>query len=296
LDEPYDITPQLLQIQPRLAGGLSVRLAQVRRMIDTCTIEHDDREKPPRPKPLRNMKVIDCMQHRVVEWAGQEYAALSYCRADIWGLSNSAFLLIRYGELPTKALKRPGDALSLAHQLGIRYLWVDIFCINQSNSEEKTIQLQYMDRIYSNARITIAFANGKQFERVSVPKMSLFAQHPSAIAWIHFLKCYRLFDNHNGIPEAGLSRKTMLSRRILIYANSKFLWQCSSVMDIPDSEVDSYISLPRVKFLDNKITPIAEDILNIIKQYSKRKLSHPEDRLNAILGVLNTYESNGSGF
>ena len=50
------------------------------------------------------------------------------------------------------------DAIFVTHELGLRFLWVDTFCIVQDDEEEKAREISNMDRIFSEAEITIAAA------------------------------------------------------------------------------------------------------------------------------------------
>jgi hypothetical protein len=46
-------------------------------------------------------------------------------------------------------------------KLGLCYLWVDRYCINQDDDEEKTRLFSMMDVIYRNAEVTIIAAAGE---------------------------------------------------------------------------------------------------------------------------------------
>lgn len=53
------------------------------------------------------------------------------------------------------------DAISVTKGLGLRYLWVDQYCIDQNNSQEKQAQIQKMDRIYQCAEVAIMATAGE---------------------------------------------------------------------------------------------------------------------------------------
>lgn len=53
------------------------------------------------------------------------------------------------------------DAMSVTKGLGLRYLWVDQYCIDQNNVEEKQAQIQNMDRIYQCAEVAIMATAGE---------------------------------------------------------------------------------------------------------------------------------------
>ncbi|KAL7951826.1 heterokaryon incompatibility domain-containing protein [Trichoderma barbatum] len=98
----------------------------------------------------RGFRVIDCEKDppAVVEMSwGVEYAALSY----VWGQRPEDLV-----DWPTTVL----DAVAVSRKLGLRYLWVDRLCINQSDSVEKDYLISRMTTIYEYAELTIVSAAG----------------------------------------------------------------------------------------------------------------------------------------
>jgi hypothetical protein len=74
--------------------------------------------------------------------------ALSY----VWGVLN----LGDTDPLP----KVISDAMIVTMKLGYQYLWVDKYCISQSDHKEMEFQMSCMDTIYKGAEITIIAAAG----------------------------------------------------------------------------------------------------------------------------------------
>src|SRR5205085_1041572 len=64
------------------------------------------------------------------------------------------------------------DAARVVKEIGIRYLWVDKYCINQNDDEEKKMMLQSMDHIYQNAEATIVAIYGDN-DRAGLPGISV---------------------------------------------------------------------------------------------------------------------------
>lgn len=98
-----------------------------------------------------------------------KYIALSY----VWGQSNKPRLkLMSYNE---EELSKPDalkttwplipntirDAISVARQLGERYLWIDSLCILQDDANELQESVAVMDLFYEMASFTIIAAGGK---------------------------------------------------------------------------------------------------------------------------------------
>jgi hypothetical protein len=51
------------------------------------------------------------------------------------------------------------DAITVAQELGERYLWVDSLCIQQDDVSEQKVQISLMDWVYGHAALTIVAAD-----------------------------------------------------------------------------------------------------------------------------------------
>jgi hypothetical protein len=115
--------------------------------------------------------MIDVEQLCLVHVHGPvEYIALTYC----WGSpefvanvtqlrTDTAPLLFATNAFADDKHAIPNtnrDAISVTKALGQRYLWVDALCIMQDNKADKAALIGQMDKIYSNALLTIIAAGG----------------------------------------------------------------------------------------------------------------------------------------
>ncbi|KAK0616356.1 heterokaryon incompatibility protein-domain-containing protein [Immersiella caudata] len=98
--------------------------------------------------PGRGTEPIRCELVRVpVESATGKYEALSYC----WGPSTPRVTLFCNGTA-VSVTANLGDALRARRSPeSTRILWVDALCINQTDNDEKRIQVPLMNRIYRGA-------------------------------------------------------------------------------------------------------------------------------------------------
>ncbi|KAK3489919.1 HET-domain-containing protein [Neurospora crassa] len=99
---------------------------------------------------------IDCTTRNIVDLRpGDSYIALSY----VWG---NQPLVENKGSrvLPTHAPKVIEDAMIVVKELGQQYLWVDQYCINQHDDQDKHAQIKNMDRIYEGSYATIMAFSG----------------------------------------------------------------------------------------------------------------------------------------
>jgi len=65
--------------------------------------------------------------------------------------------------LPTNLPQTVADAIEVAVTLDIQYLWVDKYCLSQSDPQEMQSQLSAMDMNYEAAYLTIIAAVGDAF-------------------------------------------------------------------------------------------------------------------------------------
>ncbi|KAI1214584.1 heterokaryon incompatibility protein-domain-containing protein [Annulohypoxylon truncatum] len=134
-----------------------------------CGDEIENYERVQRPfhgvQVVTGMKVIDCETHMIVSKSpDMQYVALSY----VWALAlQDTVELGREGEpeyktrLPRSIPRVVRDAMTVVTQSGYRYLWVDAYCIDQSNPTEVADQVSKMDLIYGSAAFTIVAASSR---------------------------------------------------------------------------------------------------------------------------------------
>ncbi|KAG6356230.1 hypothetical protein INS49_015617 [Diaporthe citri] len=91
-------------------------------------------------------RLIDCVTRRLVS-AGDDaipnprFVALSY----VWGPNVGTTTLTE--NLPSKLPLTIRDAMTVTKDLGFQYLWVDQYCIDQSDNVDKDMQIRHMDLI-----------------------------------------------------------------------------------------------------------------------------------------------------
>jgi len=107
---------------------------------------------------LPGLRLINCDLLRVeLASSSSSYAALSY----VWGQSTrTGFTEDEVNKpdgftLPSSIPKVVRHSISVTKALGLRYLLVDKYCINQDNPEEKHYQISQMGSVYKGAELTI---------------------------------------------------------------------------------------------------------------------------------------------
>jgi hypothetical protein len=103
------------------------------------------------------LQLIDCRDRRVnPASSNQRYICLSY----VWGHPADGIPSFDRS-LPNPVPKTVEDAMFVAIQLGIPFLWVDRYCIDQGKPQEKHNIIRNMDKIYHGAELTIIAAVGE---------------------------------------------------------------------------------------------------------------------------------------
>jgi hypothetical protein len=243
----------------------------------------------------RALRFIDCFANEVVVAPlGCEYVALSY----VWGGGPASTAIgQRLGplETPPQTIK---DAMVVTAQLQIRYLWVDQYCIDQSDSSEMQSQLSVMDLIYSEATLTIIAAAGTDASsglpgisrpRVIVqPRICL-----DGTTWVSCLEIPEtLIEPTRWYTRAWTFQEEVCSRRRLIFTEELIFFMCATFYcdetndwAFHNTTFDSTMGrLGLHDFSD------AHSFRNHIFRYTSRELSYQSDALNAMRGVFRLYK------
>ncbi|PVH95302.1 HET-domain-containing protein, partial [Periconia macrospinosa] len=238
-----------------------------------------------------------------------EYIALSYT----WGkgkqfklfednhqeLSKENALLEHEHQIP-QTIK---DAMFLVKKLGDRYLWVDALCIMQdSDCEDKKVQLPYMDRIYRSSVLTIAAAYGDGADAGLPgvrPNSRKQVQRVESIQGIRLANRPWSFDksvtDSTWNTRAWTFQERILSSRILFITEQQIFFKCDHVEGVRAEDLNSKLK---------KRTPVSWpmgdtgtdtiprrwsiNILSyqrIVKSFTARELTFPSDVLDAFSGI-----------
>lgn len=252
-----------------------------------------------------------------------DYVALSY----VWGgdqpfkTTRSNFAQYCKGIPASKLPQTITDAIRVAHQLDIKYLWIDALCIIQDYADDIAVEIQNMANIYKNALVTIAAASAERctdgFLEERLPKTLEFSC-PFALPGDGTIVEVTISDPDGGRwreplwERAWTLQEMMLSRRVLIYGAKGLYWKCqeSFFSDGGEMDWDGYCygasisttlsprSLPMTEKTDSQVT---EDTmrarwLSVIKDFTSRKITAPTDKLPAISAIAREMGTGQGGF
>ncbi|KAL6800567.1 heterokaryon incompatibility domain-containing protein [Trichoderma sp. SZMC 28012] len=284
--------------------------------IQECGSNHP-RCLPPTRETLPT-RVIDCTDpskpHLFITQSAPSdyYVALSY----VWGEAQPhrtiKATLSPYTEgIDTKYIpKTIRDAIKVTHSLGLRYLWVDAFCIIQDSDEDKAIEISRIRSIFRKAYVTIIAANADRVSKGFLNPRVLYNSPcelpfrcPGGSIGTMFVQPFE-----DGPKEPVNTRAWCLEERVL---SARALWYCSHTLQYEcqmghknvgsyQNMADSQDGIPRLP--DRIFTPalstlsqisateadkeVSKAWRNVLGLYSKRTLTKSHDRLIALSGIV----------
>ncbi|KAI0723754.1 heterokaryon incompatibility protein-domain-containing protein [Cerioporus squamosus] len=291
--------------------------ALAKRCIEDC-IQHHPRCPPPVPATLPT-RVIDCADpaHPRLYISNRTdidfYVALSY----VWGEDQphrtSATNLASYTcGLDTQYIPSTiRDAITVTHKLGLRYLWVDAFCIIQDSEEDKAVEISRIKSVFRNAYITIIAASARKVSDGFLHDRSVLDPAPVPLPF----RCpdgtvgTMLLQGEEEAPfepintRAWCLEERVLSPRALLYCTHTLQYECQTLhtnVNGTQSFVDPVDGIPRLPdwvFMPasgpdrpaDAIRDIDDAWAEMVRLYTTRALTSPRDRLLALSGVAEQF-------
>jgi hypothetical protein len=161
-------------------------LTLCRKWLDLCDDHHSGSlgqcfsRKTSREFLRECLRLIDVDKKKIVKGSldRTRYVALSYVWGEDrmkWEMPRTRKAAVRADksgeeiiELPKVLPRTIRDAIEVTRVIGYHYLWVDSLCIIQDDEEDRDLQINMMDEIYSNADLTIAAGSGTSCSEYSV--------------------------------------------------------------------------------------------------------------------------------
>lgn len=274
----------------------------VRSWFRHCQDDHGRRCEP-QPLEMPGLSLIDCLTRSVVpapQHQRYQYAALSY----VWG-DRSLEPDTLYSRPLGSFIEVIEDAIRCTLELGLHFLWVDRYCIDQ-NSPDKHRQIQNMDQIYGSATITLVNAAGES-PLDGIPGVSAKSRTQPDSFEFDGQRLMSLPNVRKDIMGSTWSSRAwtfqegLLSIRRLIFTQSQAYYQCTSMHCceyIPEQQFSHPVSamLPNRRFQSAMLAlpqlyPDSTHALMtsfdlFLTEYLRRQLSFQADALNAFMGFL----------
>ncbi|KAK2593514.1 hypothetical protein QQS21_008780 [Conoideocrella luteorostrata] len=186
----------------------------------------------------RQLKLIDCETLDIIgagAGAGADasikWVALSY----VWKRGMKTPFVQDFQKLPRQTSRVVQDAIAVTKHLGYQYLWVDKYCIGQSDSLELDDQIHNMHQIYNNAELTIIAAAGpdEEYGLPGVGSTMRFRQNIVHLDGMVFLStgpdpALYAAEKSRWWTRGWTFQEGVLSRRRLVFTEHQAFFECST--------------------------------------------------------------------
>jgi hypothetical protein len=255
------------------------------------------------------------------------FASLSHC----WGKTPNPTKLdktsykryhdfISFAALP----KSFQDAIHITRFLGLKYLWIDSFCIQQDSAVDFDIEASKMADVYRDSFIVIVAAasdnshggcliksDPDKFLRIQIDggrdlyfgmRQCKFTKFLDGVAEV-----YSEFPTHE---RAWCYQEQILSQRLLYCNRTELAFECRDRRrcECGSTRLEPHVTTPAARKLLSIRNPELSMILNLAQQksysianinarweavviyYSRLKLLRPEQRLSALSGLAKSFQ------
>lgn len=275
---------------------------------------------------VKGLKVIDC-ETLAVEPAHRkaQYVALSY----VWGSSADTDNGVTNAGpggtyLPAELPATIVDAIKVTKDLGMRFLWIDKYCIDQDDNQVRREQIEHMDSIYENAQLTIIAAAGSD-GNYGLPGVGYRARkaQPQAncgdITVLSTMSDPQLSIRSSKWWTRGWTfQEAILSSRRLVFTDEQTYFECNamnchesisgSLDELHTKDRSQLRTFLRSGMFGRNLTDrntafgkfdvkrmSGEDMLHLytatVEQYTARQLRYDNDSLNAFAGIVRRFEN-----
>lgn len=252
---------------PRLCYGRALSLERVnmgmaRDWLSECETHHKEYCSLPdmamggstSPAGPRDLLVVDVLQMNLCRMPhGSRYIALSYCwpkvNTFVTTKSNVTELYIpgALRDNEERIFQAIHDAIQCVSELGERYLWVDALCIIQDDEEQKSSQIQQMDRVYGSSLLTLIHAPPDARPQVEVHNglagyRKRYRTTKQVTYQVQGMELLIPLPDVDSVIEGSLwttrawtFQEERLSRRKLYFTETQMYFQCSCAVFCEDS-------------------------------------------------------------
>jgi hypothetical protein len=209
--------------------------------------------------------------------------------------------------MPEESLPRSvRDAVYVCRSLGIKYLWIDAYCIIQDCEEDKATEIGQMNIVFKNAYLTIEASGASSAADGFLGRVAETRSWPLPLRlphgdWATFYLRHYPNDVSPGEEfepihkRAWTLQERYLSSRVLSFPSNgaMILWHCKHFSRNEHGHIPLRTDLSVHRVMDwGEIVPkydVGDEFLGIwggiVAEYSPRQLSVPSDKLPAIGGI-----------
>ncbi|ERF75873.1 hypothetical protein EPUS_01239 [Endocarpon pusillum Z07020] len=288
---------------PRLHDLQSVDFEMIKNWLSRCRSHETCNQLSPASGHGLTLRVLDTKLLQVIDLPhGSPYIALSYVLGGIPPVEQKA--IYKLSELP-RFLQ---DAIAVANALSHRYIWTDYLCISNTDSLQRTADIERMGTIYRQAFATIINAptwdnpqgipgvnDSDRWVRQSSEQfdgMTLVTSHLS----LGMVVKSSAWGRRGWIFQEGL-----MSPRCIVFGPEQVYYQCAggiwcesmleplSNMSQSNSNA-SFQGTLRDPFLDES-SDSTSLYWSLVEDYTSRNLTFPNDSLRGFKGFLEYFST-----
>lgn len=303
-----------------LLPGSGPNFAWMRKQLQNCRESHDSCRKAyasrrSLPMPLRLIDVGPVGAGTVYFRETEQLATKTFATASyVWGTADDSNpndepmmtksnLQTRMKEgIPVSRMPRTiRDLIIVAQGLGVRYLWIDAFCIVQDDKDEKE-EINQMAKFYERSEITICaamashcgqgFLQPRDPERTYGPIYEFPYSDGREKGTATLVECPSDDKLEPAECRAWIHQEIHSSLRILFFASKQVRWMCDDadkvdggwrkIDNAPDSMTQQ--GMPPEGLTGERCQQRIRDWLECVHKYSNRDITRRSDRVPA-LGV-----------
>jgi len=127
------------------------------------------------------------------------------------------------------------DAIQVTKQLGLRSIWIDKYCIDQTNTKDKHDQIRQMDMIYQGSEVTIVAAAGED-ENTGLPGAGSMARKIQpyfsfgALTVISTMPHpHQVIKGSRWMTRGWTLQESILARRRLVFTDEQVYFECNAM-------------------------------------------------------------------
>ena len=258
------------------------------------------------PKGAQGVKLVDGMFLDPFT----EYVTLSHC----WGKSKPIRLHkgtlkpLRQGVAASSLPKTFTEAAMVADKLGFRYLWIDALCVMHDSEPDALKEISQMHKIYAEATLNIAATSSREDASGLIYARNVTALNPSVVCAKDvgvedgYYKVLRSTIWHDLVDSSPLSKRAWafqercLAKRTLHFTRNELLWECQQMCcsEVFPKGLPATMGTPaqaeEMEFFNKRTHHQRHGNWHqLVRMYSRARLSYSSDKLMAIGGLARQY-------
>lgn len=279
--------------------------------LRACKEHHGETSCRSVSSPASEMLLINCTTREVCQYETTgAYAALSY----VWGRVEQPPLTA--GRVPLNTSAVIADAVTITLALGLNFIWIDQYCIDQNDDILRQRQINRMSEVYQQAEVTIVAASGSDATH-GLPGVGNRPRKPFAknrqfqSNQLQVMQISSPLDNptvHSPWNSRGWTlQEAWLSRRLLCFTETQCYWECrgtctSETVEYHEKVWDSRRGRDVQKSLQSgprsrnpytdlttqtkRTTRYVQKWQALVGEFTVRQLTFDRDALAAVTGIL----------